>query len=880
MLGFPTSWWGKLAKDESGEVSSWHPLADHCADVAATCEALLGISSFRSRLARLGDLDDLSRHQVARLAFLAVLHDLGKLNHGFQRKAHAQPRRVAGHVAEAISLLFGRRGYAVASRAHAAISPLGLERWGKNPETGYRLLSAAIAHHGRPIGLAATGTPLVPEDWTPSGGRDPIEGLGFLVRQGREWFPDAFADEGALPDAPAFQHGFSGLITLADWIGSDRGNFTFSETGDSPRIGFARARAAHAVRALCLDPSDCRAALGGTTPGFEDLFPGYQPRAAQSVLLDLPAERGPTVTLLEAETGAGKTEAALSHYFRLFHAGQVDAVYFALPTRTAATQIHARVTKVVRQAFPEPARPPVTLAVPGYLRVDNQDGTRLSGFEVLWNDDEKARWRFRGWAAENAKRYLAGAIVVGTVDQVLLSALQVNHSHMRAVALLRHLLVVDEVHASDRYMSRLLRDVLQRHWRAGGHALLMSATLGSSSAASLVQLEGEATAPPLCHALIQPYPAVTHSTEGHTSLYAVPPSDRSKQVQWTTNPWMEDPDRIAAAALDAAAAGARVVVLRNTVKGCLEAQGALERQAESRSSGQLLFVCRGVVAPHHSRFAADDRKALDEALEGWLGGPPAKKRGGGVVVATQTIQQSLDLDADYLITDLCPMDVLLQRMGRLHRHARERADDFRVARCEVLTPAVRDLEQFIDSTGAARGPAGIGLVYPDLRMLDATWTLISERSVLRIPADNRELVERTTHPEALDAAAARGGPKYRQHNVHLGGVGIAHGQQASLNLVNWNAPFGDECFPTGDLAAHAKTRLGEGDRLVRFDRAEIGPFGQPVSELTVPHWLTRDIPEDLQPTRLESSAGAIRFQLDVRTFRYDRWGLRPDAVAR
>jgi CRISPR-associated endonuclease/helicase Cas3 len=135
-------------------------------------------------------------------------------------------------------------------------------------------------------------------------------------------------------------------------------------------------------------------------------------------------------------------------------------MYFALPTRTAATQMHQRVYEAITRAFPsESTRPPVVLAVPGYIAVDDGVAHRLPGFEVLWNDNEAERFRFRGWAAENPKRYLAGPIVVGTIDQVLLSTLMVSHAHMRATALLRQFLVVDEVHASDSYMIALLRSV-------------------------------------------------------------------------------------------------------------------------------------------------------------------------------------------------------------------------------------------------------------------------------------------------------------------------------------------------------------------------------------------------------------------------------------
>lgn len=124
-----------------------------------------------------------------------------------------------------------------------------------------------------------------------------------------------------------------------------------------------------------------------------------------------------------------------------------------------------------------PGAPSVVLAVPGYPEVDGAKGQRLAPFEVLWPEEvrEQLCTRYRGWAVENPKRYLAGAIIVGTIDQVLLSTLAVSHSHLRATSLLRLLLVVDEVHASDSYMTRLLEAVLERQVAAGGHALLMSA---------------------------------------------------------------------------------------------------------------------------------------------------------------------------------------------------------------------------------------------------------------------------------------------------------------------------------------------------------------------------------------------------------------------
>src|SRR5699024_7056633 len=153
-------------------------------------------------------------------------------------------------------------------------------------------------------------------------------------------------------------------------------------------------------------------------------------------------------------------------------------------------------------------------------------------------------------------------------------------------------------------------------------------------------------------------------------------------------------------------------------------------------------------APHHSRFAPDDRQRLDREIEHHFGKNTDKE--AVIAVATQTVEQSLDIDADLLITDLCPMDVLLQRIGRLHRHDRKRPDGFKTARCTVLTPEERDLGQAIHRDGkGSKGKHGLGTVYQDLRVLEATWRILEDEGVdsWQIPKDNRELVERATHPE-------------------------------------------------------------------------------------------------------------------------------------
>ena len=184
-------------------------------------------------------------------------------------------------------------------------------------------------------------------------------------------------------------------------------------------------------------------------PVFATLF-GIEgvPNAMQKQMEELPLDK--QLIIIESETGSGKTEAALLRFAHMFQAGLVDGLYFALPTRTAATQIHGRVTNFIRNMFPDNYTPGVVLAVPGHLQVDEVEGQRLPRFEVLWDDQHSSSDAVikRRWAAENAKRFLAAQIAVGTIDQAMMAALQVRHAHVRAACLARSLLVVDEVHAS------------------------------------------------------------------------------------------------------------------------------------------------------------------------------------------------------------------------------------------------------------------------------------------------------------------------------------------------------------------------------------------------------------------------------------------------
>lgn len=870
--------WGKLDRSPENEVTDYHPLADHCIDVACVAEALLANTILGRRFAHLAGQTDLGAIHVSRLAVLAALHDLGKYNVGFQRKGHDPRGHVAGHVSEFATLLGAGRSRHRAALARA-LSGLDLDSWFDADGDLKGLLLASVSHHGKPASLDGA---LLPGVWDrdPVLGLDPFVGIDELVTIVRSAFPVAFSTPDAAPlcSTPSFQHAFAGLVQLADWIGSDRRWFSFSRPDEAPRAEKARRVAADALATLGLDAAVPRRALGESPLNFERIAPGRTPRAAQAVVLDLPPSSDARLVVLEAETGAGKTEAALAYFARAYQRGEVDGLYFALPTRTAATQIHRRIVAAVGSLFPEGGRPPVVLAVPGYLVVDDAEGVRLPGFEVHWQDQPSDAERHRRWASEMPKRFLAGAIVIGTIDQVLLSTLAVGHAHLRSTSLLRHLLIVDEVHASDAYMNRLLESVLAHHFEAGGQALLMSATLGTTVRHRFEQLlrRSRSAVPKLSETVTLAYPSVRVTTKHECAETSIHGTGLAKQIDLVCEPWMEDAGRVASEALRHARAGARVIVLRNTVRDCVEVQLAVEAQA-SPEDAALLVRIDGLAVPHHGRFAQGDRRRLDDALEASFGIPGSAS--GVIVCATQTVQQSLDLDADIMLTDLAPVDVLLQRAGRVHRHVarRVRPPGYETARLLVLVPDGGDLEAYLSPKGIARGPAGLGSVYPDLRILEATWRLVRERRQWNVPEDCRLLVEQSTHPEALDRLVCGRDDRWREHAVRMMGSEAASSVTAELQLVHREESFGEPsvAFPPGD--ERITTRLGAEARQIELVPPLRSQLGADIRQFAIPpHLFPRDCDAECANASLDPEH-AIRFDLGSFEFIYDRLGLRRSA---
>lgn len=814
-----------------------HHLAHHSADVAATVLALLDLPTFRTKANR-ATAQDLTQEQISCLGALAFLHDIGKLAPAFQIKSLSPPtpRKARDHLRCGWKWLMQNDDPSQILDGNAPF----VVGW-ESIVTWFKVL---YAHHGRPV-------PCPPESWAqdafaPMSGYDWKAGEALMGRAMLSWFPE-IRGHAPPPPTPAFAHFFAGLLALADWIGSDRTAFPFVETFDPDYWEKARTRANKRLKEIGLDTHNC--ALAG--PASWSLLSDHpKARPAQHTVAQVPLTE--QLVILEAETGAGKTEAALWRFAQLYEVGAVDSLYFAVPTRAAARQLQTRVNTALARMFKAPA-PEAVLAIPGQTMSGEAHGIRLPEFAVKWDDNPGTEGYTKRWAAEHATRFLAAQIAVGTVDQVMMAGLMVKHAHLRGSALSRSLLVIDEVHASDAWMSEIQRAVLRDHLDLGGQAFLMSATLGAVARSAWLAT----TLPSLKEAEATPYPAVW--TKG-TRVSVANDSNARKDVAVRALVGWSGEDA-ATRALVAARQGARVLVIRNTVDRARETFAACLNETP-----ELVFQFNDVPTLHHSRFAAEDRARLDARVEAVLGkGSPAQ---GVIVIGTQTLEQSLDIDADLMISDLCPMDVLLQRIGRLHRHARLRPGGFGTATALVLCPE-NGLARLTTEPENGLGTYGkntvLSGVYLDVPGLAATLHEIETSPLWRIPQMNRQLVERATHPERLDEIAAeRGWEDYRRRVI---GKTIAETMGAENVILDRRAPFPD-AFPQEEAI---RTRLGESGVLVTLPEGTIGPFGQEIRTFALPaHW-SRDLTGE-EPVEILTSE-PLTFRVGTLELTYDASGL-------
>ena len=389
---------------------------------------------------------------------------------------------------------------------------------------------------------------------------------------------------------------------------------------------------------------------------------------------------------------------------------------------------------------------------------------------------------------------------VGTVDQALLAVLPVRHATLRQQGLRGKVLVVDEAHAFDPYMREELAALLQFHAAAGGSAILLSATLPRAVRETLVNSYRAGLGASRVSLVSIAYPLATLAgVDGPVVEQHCDPRDGlPRTVSVTRAPDTAEVLRRVAAA---AQAGAGVAWVRNTVDDALAAAALLRAEGIE----PLVF---------HARFAVHDRLRVEAEVLRRFG---RESQGGarqGVVVATQVIESSLDLDFDLLCTDLAPADSLIQRAGRLWRHRRDRImtgpELVVLSPDPVPDPAANWIEGVLPGTASVyRNPA---LLWRSARAIFARGTLVT-------PDDMRPMIESAAAEEVPPGLAAK---SYRAMGADSAAGGI--GRQNVLQFARGYTPASGAWEPD----THTPTRLEDEPqvtlRLARRESGRIVPY--------------------------------------------------------
>lgn len=821
-------YWGKARPSFDGG-PLFHLLPYHCLDVAAVgSEYLRRVPSMRRLLMRALRIEDEAtiEHWVA---FWLTLHDLGKFSEAFQgqkpnlfaelRGRPPNPSKSYRLRHDSLGMLFWKDvlGQKVVDEEwfgpESDDALYGLDWWARS----------VTGHHGQP----------------PQEDRESLEQYfdcrqdkaailefvadvrAVLVNDGVAAIPAAMDAEEFCAVSLSLSWWVAGLAVLADWLGSNTDFFPYRADPDRPLTlaaywAYAKNQATGALDASGVLPANCERALG-----FSELFPGIampSPLQEWAATVELPT--GPQIHLLEDVTGAGKTEAAVTLAHRLIAAGCAEGFFIGLPTMATANAMYGRIAQVYGKLFSDQAslslahgqRNLVESFAASIMPPGPPDGDTQQA-------DDSATARCSAWLADHNKRALLAPAGVGTIDQALLGVLHSKHQSLRLLGLFRKVLLVDEVHACDAYMQGVLETLLEFHSRVGGSAILLSATLPQRMKQTLLDsfARGCRQTAPCVGA--QQYPLVTSWQSDEPQALAETSVATRDDVRRTLGVRYVCDEAQVIVAIDVALAGGKCVCwIRNTVADALSAY----EKFQGRLAPDKLTL-------FHARFALRDRLDTEEKVLACFGPKSTPdQRSGHLAIATQVAEQSLDADWDFIVSDLAPIDRLIQRAGRLQRHPRDaqgqrfsdpQARDQRGAPCLwVLGPAWSESPPANWFKQAFPKAAG---VYPHHGQLWLTAKALLTGSIA-MPGDARHVIESVFGDEAVF-------PEGLQSNANTAdGQGYADASIAQQNTVKLATGYVRGGI---DWWSEAKTpsRLGEASMnvlLARWDGDFLRPWVQ------------------------------------------------------
>lgn len=779
--------------------------------------------------------------------FLAATHDVGKAAPAFvaQSEPLAQLARDAGLTCHTIQELRDDRK----ELPHSLIGQHTATRWlqekGVNEDAAQALASVIGAHHGRPVKHAPRLHTKRPNGM----GRDAWEKVRFdlLDWQARETgFAELLCTGGPLAVSLPTLIEITGFVIVADWLASNTSLFPLRPRGRDGELETDMAfRTAVAWDEIAMPPPWHPPRDESPAPDFFrarfSWEPTVTPHAMQTAVLEAARTVDIGLMLIETETGGGKTEAALAAAETIASRRGSQGIVIALPTQATTNAMFSRVARWIAD-LPEPPAEVGAWALtlghgksrlnPEFAALDEA----VKEFERRLARTENHAPIFEDWETPTlcnavvhqwflgAKRRLLSNFAVVTIDQVLRAALQRKHLMLDHLALGSKVVIIDEAHASDDFMNVYLDSALSWLGAYDVPVILLSATLTTERRRRFLAayrptrvVESEAL-----EFRKDDYPLLTVLPRSNAPITTtvVTENKPGRSVRWSWHP--TDVDRIVASVHDDLVDGGCALVVRNTVKDAQATAAALE------AAGIPMLLT-------HAGFLAVDRARNDEELRYLFGKDGAERPDRIAVVSTQVVEQSLDVDFDVLYTDLAPADLLLQRIGRLHRHARVRRPQHAEARLAILA----DVSAQDDLPAATAGSVA---VYGSHMLLRTAATLVEHGTTIRIPDDVACLVERAlgSGPVGREAwqAALREAKETHERKVEK-----QREKAAMWCLAPWD-PHGDPRTALGEWLATSpdSTEIAMGIAVRDTDptlEAIVVPLA-PLGSAVRPPWLTEN----------------------------------------
>ncbi|MER7282075.1 CRISPR-associated helicase Cas3' [Dactylosporangium sp. NPDC000244] len=832
--------WGKTDRTGTSPVG-WLPLWRHLADTADVAANLWDhwlSPAVQNLIAE--ELPGGAADGRTLAAWLAGIHDIGKATPAFAVQAAAYAARMRDHgLTYPLAQIQADRHLA----PHAVAGHVILADWlrGQDWENPHPYAVVVGGHHGVPPtheliqGVNLRKHLLGDSPWQQ------------VQQELLTWMTDRIGAGDRLTewqDAPLsqpVQAALTGLVIVADWIASNEQYFPYLLDRDDT----GRLHTGWEILDLpepwqpAVPPADAATMFAARF----DLPPGATPRPVQRAVAELAATMPtPGMMIVEAAMGEGKTEAALAAVEILARRTGASGCYLALPTRATSDAMFGRILTWLRRlpdAEPGRGNRDVRLAHGKAALNPEYDRLRYTALPSgIAEDEGGADIGVHTWLA-GPKRTMLSSFVVGTIDQLLFAALRGRHLVLRHLGLAGKVVVIDEAHAYDVYMAQFLDRALEWLGSYGVPVVVLSATLPAQRRAALMEAydHGRLGPPPkptwrdrgkpvtdryAAQRTDLRYPLVTVSTvERGATATSCAGSGRDTEVHLRR--LADDPATLADLLQERLAGGGCALIVRNTVARVQQTADALRA---ALGHGTPVSVA-------HSRFMAIDRAAKDRWLREAFGPPGDTTRPERhIVVASQVAEQSLDIDFDLLVTDLAPVDLILQRIGRLHRHPRAGRPP------RVTTPTC-----WITGADWTQEPpqpvAGSRRVYQPSTLLRAAAVLLPhlDGTPLRLPADIAPLTQSAYSGAAVGppgwqpsmaTAAQRDADTTAAKEDKAKAYRLAEPAERGTPLINWlSGGVGN----TDDRIAQGHVRDTDGETL------EVLLLVRTAEGLVLPPWL-------------------------------------------